>query len=100
MKWIYLCMLCLCFGCGPVIHEGRIVNKAFYPAHDVEDDISIPCGDTTISVPSTSHIPDKWTVTIEKVMNDKTNEKVRREVYVEKTVYDQNKIGDCISFDD
>lgn len=95
MRWFLLWLLLLIAGCGPFITEGTVVNKNYYPAHDEEDTMEV--GDITI--PITNHIPDRWTITFEKLVDDNTGKRARRTIFVTEKIHDKFNVGDYIFFD-
>jgi hypothetical protein len=85
-------------GCGPVITDGKIINKGFIPAHDEDDSTSFQVDDVTITIPGTRHVPDQWTITFGKVVDDNTGKYVERTLYVTEDTYNHYKPGDWIFF--
>lgn len=82
---IWLMVLTLLFvGCGPVLTEGVVLEKAHEPAHD---DVSLEYDVATETVVmKTYNIPDKWFVTF-------GDSKSKRTVEVKKSVYDSTDVG-------
>jgi len=88
---ILLCVLII--GCSSVIKSGNIISKRFSPAHD--ENQLVQYGE--IWVNETTHVPDRWFVTIGLKCED--NKYRTREIKVTKKVHDYWNIGDWANFD-
>jgi len=86
---IYLVMLS---GCG-MITSGEVYSKDHHPAYTTREYRPIRIGETTIPNWEDVHHPERWSISIRKMDEEKNEWKTRR-VYVPKTTYDRLQIGD------
>lgn len=101
MRWLWLCVLFLCFGCQPMLKEGEVCGKTFSPAHS-ETYSTLEYNhllDMYLPATKTDHYPDRYWVKYRKMANDETNEYVYGERQVSVETYNHYNVGDYIKFD-
>lgn len=101
-----LCGLALLTACGEEeVQSGRIVDRAFHPAHTITDmeptyttqcttdsKGNMTCHQVLVGYHSVRrHFNDKWTITVEKCATDHC---ARRDVSVTQADFDRVNVGD------
>ncbi len=88
-------------GCGNKITEGIVYEKGFVPAHTETTLMPIMSSNgkttTTILIPKTDSIPDKWYISIRSQEADENGKYQKAKYEVAEETFNQYKVGDFYS---
>ena len=91
MKYLLLVLFCLLISCKKSVKEGRVYDKNFIPAHEVETVIAVPVGETMVLMPQVHWKEDTYIVFIE-YNKDSTY------YYIELEDYKAINLGNSLSY--